>query len=175
MSTRLERFRHHKDDFFRTSPDSPLTPEQQARFTALAYYPERPDLHFELKLDRDGVDTEVVELDTTDGERKPFRPAGTFTVPIDGQNVTLIVYKQPERGRYFLPFRDATSGTETYEIGRYLDPQEAPDGTLTVDFNYAYNPYCAYGEGWSCPIPPAANQVSVPIRAGEKNFELPEA
>ncbi len=173
MSTRLERFREHKDEFFRTSPDSPLTPEQQARFTGLAYFPERPDLQFRLTLDRDPVEPALVQLPTTDNDHKPFRPAGRFTVTVDGHAVTLTVFRQPDRGRYFLPFRDATSGSETYDVGRYLDPQEAPDGSLTIDFNYAYNPYCAYGDGWSCPIPPAENHLTIPIHAGEKNFTLP--
>ena len=78
--------------------------------------------------------------------------------------------KDLDRGRFFLPFRDKTSGNETYELGRYLDPQMSPDGHLMIDFNYAYNPYCAYGEGWSCPFPPRENWIEVPIEAGEKMF-----
>jgi uncharacterized protein (DUF1684 family) len=172
--TRLERFREHKDAFFKEGDGSPLTPDQRERFTALDYFPERPDLRFQLVLDPAGVDGSTVEMETSDGLRKPFQPAGTIAIAIEGEAVTLIVYRQPERGRYFLPFRDATTGVETYELGRYLDPQAAPDGTLTVDFNYAYNPYCAYGEGWSCPIPPTENHLAVPLRAGEKDSQLPD-
>jgi hypothetical protein len=71
-------------------------------------------------------------------------------------------------GGYFLPFMDATSGDETYGAGRYLEIEPLPGGKLLVDFNMAYNPYCAYNEYWSCPIPPKENRLSVPIEAGEK-------
>ena len=62
---------------------------------------------------------------------------------------------------------------EPVEVGRYLEPQARPDGTLEVDFNYAYNPFCAYGTGWSCPIPPEENRLAVTIAAGEKAFRDP--
>jgi uncharacterized protein (DUF1684 family) len=77
-------------------------------------------------------------------------------------------------GRWTRTTTDTTNGLETYTGGRYIDPQEKPNGKLTVDFNYAYNPYCAYGDGWSCPLPPEANQLPVEIRAGEKAFHLSE-
>jgi uncharacterized protein (DUF1684 family) len=71
---------------------------------------------------------------------------------------------------FFLPFVDL-SGVETYGAGRYLEPVERPDGRFEVDFNLAYNPYCAYNENWSCPITPAENRLRVPIRAGEMVFD----
>src|SRR5262249_20654720 len=81
---------------------------------------------------------------------------------------TLQVY-QPVRGtEFFIPFMDATAPAETYGAGRYLDPEAMQDGKLLVDFNLAYNPYCAYNELWSCPIPPRENRLKVPIQAGEK-------
>ena len=75
-----------------------------------------------------------------------------------------------DSGELFLPFADATSGVETYGAGRYLEPEALPDGRMSVDFNYAYNPYCAYNERWSCPITPAENRIDVPIRGGERIF-----
>ena len=87
--------------------------------------------------------------------------------------VELTVFRDSDRGSLFIPFRDASAGGETYEVGRYLEPQARPDGTLEVDFNYAYNPFCAYGEGWSCPIPPEENRLAVTIAAGEKAFTDP--
>ena len=71
----------------------------------------------------------------------------------------------------FLPFVDALAGHETYGAGRYLEPEEAAGKRVHVDFNLAYNPYCAYNERWSCPITPAENRLKVAIRAGEKIFE----
>ena len=70
-----------------------------------------------------------------------------------------------------MPFVDATSGTETYGAGRYLELEALEDGTFLADFNLAYNPYCAYSEDYSCPIPPAENRISVPVRAGEKQYQ----
>ncbi len=89
---------------------------------------------------------------------------------VDGAPAELTVYKDSSQGSLFLPFADATSGDETYGAGRYVEPDAQPDGTLLIDFNYAYNPYCAYNEAWTCPITPAENRLRVPIRAGEKNF-----
>jgi uncharacterized protein (DUF1684 family) len=74
----------------------------------------------------------------------------------------------------FLPFRDATSGTATYGAGRYLDLEPNEDGTLTIDFNLAYNPSCVYSDGWSCPIPPRENWLDIPIEAGEKMYVEPD-
>ena len=123
----------------------------------------------ELPLDETGPGIgERVELATADGQAKPFIRAGRITFPVDGVPTTLSVFKDPERGRFFVPFRDATAGAETYAVGRYLDPRTRPDGTLVIDFNFAYNPYCAYSDGWSCPIPPAENTTKAPIRAGER-------
>lgn len=171
MSTsRLERFRTNRDKFFREHDNSPLTLEQRGRFENLVYYPENEALRFEVNLDTDGVDHEPIVLGTTTGEPKEFIPAGRAHLEIDGQAVILMVFREPGRGRYFLPFRDATAGNETYPLGRYLDPQSKPDGTLIIDFNMAYNPYCAYNDNFPCAIPPFENITQVPIRAGELSY-----
>ena len=73
---------------------------------------------------------------------------------------------------FFLPFVDNLAGSETYPAGRYLEPEPLPDGKYLIDFNQAYNPYCAYNEHWSCPLTPFENRLKVPIRAGEKIFQL---
>ncbi|MCI0552006.1 MAG: DUF1684 domain-containing protein, partial [Anaerolineae bacterium] len=87
----------------------------------------------------------------------------------DGQTAELTIYKN-SRG-YFLPFVDDLAGKETYSAGRYLELEKLPNGKFLVDFNLAYNPYCAYNEQWSCPITPAENRLSVAVSAGEKIFE----
>jgi len=169
--SRLEAFRARKDHYFGHDPHSPLDHHQRHAFAGLAYFPENPELVFVLPLDAEGPGIgERLRLAGSDGEPKEFDRAGRVTVPVGGQDVTLSVFKDVVRGRYFLPFRDGTAGAESYPVGRYLDPQARPDGTLTVDFNYAYNPYCAYGEGWTCPIPPRENVVSARIEAGEQNY-----
>lgn len=169
--SRLDAFRHHRDHYFAHDPDSPLSDADRAGFAGLRYYPEREDLALELEIETDGPGIgERLDLTTSDGSSKPFIRAGRVSFVVDGQPVTLAVFKDVERGRFFLPFKDGTSGFETYGAGRYLDPRARPDGKLVVDFNYAYNPYCAYGEGWSCPVPPRENVVAEPIRAGEMAF-----
>lgn len=175
MNARLERFRRNKDEFYRNDPHSPLRQDQKLRFTHLNYYPENEALVFKLRLDRDAIAHDPVMLNTTTGEPQEFVPEGEVHVSIEGEQVRLVLFRETGRGRYFLPFRDTTNGAETYEAGRYLDPQESPDGVVTVDFNYAYNPYCAYNADWTCPIPPRENRLTVPVRAGEKSFSLDEA
>lgn len=170
-TTRLAAYRERRDHYFAHDPGSPLGPEQRVGFAGLAYFPERPDLAIEATLDASGPDAgEAIELQTVDGQAKLFVRAGRIRFEVDGTPVTLSVFKDVDRGRYFLPFRDGGAGSDTYAGGRYLDPRARPDGTLLVDFNYAYNPYCAYSGGWSCPIPPPENTVAPLIPAGEKSF-----
>ena len=169
---RLSGFRARRDAFFAQHDNSPLTPEQRSDFQGLAYYAPNDALRFELELDTsgDGIGEEIT-VGTADGGTKSYVRAGRIRFKTEGQPVEFAVFKEPARGRYFLPFRDGTAGTETYAVGRYLDPRALPDGRLSVDFNFAYNPYCAYSEGWSCPIPPAENVTKAPIRAGERSME----
>ena len=168
---RLAGYRHRRDHFFAAHPHSPLSESQRAEFAGLDYFPERADLALNLPLDESGSDVgETVDLPTTDGKSKSFSRAGRVRFEVDGVPVELTVLRDSDRGSLFIPFRDASAGEETYELGRYLEPQARPDGTLEVDFNYAYNPFCAYGEGWSCPMPPEENQLAVTIAAGEKAF-----
>lgn len=174
--SRLAAFRQRKDQHYLNENASPLTPEQREAFGGLVYFDERPDLVLELPVDTSGGGIgEHIEMQTSDGVAKHYVRAGRIRFEVDGEPVTLSVFKDVERGRYFLPFRDGTSGRETYGAGRYLDPKARPDGTLVVDFNYAYNPYCAYGDGWSCPIPPLENFVKARIEAGERAFTKDES
>lgn len=168
--SRLAGYRRRRDAFFASHPHSPLQEEQKAVFHGLDYFPEREDLVFNLPIDESRPDVgEEISLETTDGQLRPFARGGRITFEVDGEPVTLTVLRDANGG-WFIPFRDASAGSETYEVGRYLEPQSRPDGTLDVDFNYAYNPFCAYNDDWSCPLPPAENRLEVAIRAGEKTF-----
>jgi hypothetical protein len=171
---RLAGYRHRRDHFFAEHPHSPLSEEQRQGTAGLDYFPERADLAMNLRMDESGPNFgEHVDVATTTGETKPFVRAGRVRFEVDGTPVELTVFRDGDRGGFFIPFRDSSAGAETYEIGRYLEPQSQPDGTLDVDFNYAYNPFCAYGEGWSCPIPPEENQLQVRILAGERAYRDP--
>ena len=102
-----------------------------------------------------------------------MRRAGLVRFDVDGESAQATLFSDDDDPGLFLPFRDATSGRETYGAGRYLDVQPPDaDGDVVIDFNLAYNPYCAYSEGFSCPLPPAENRLDVPIRAGEMTFEF---
>lgn len=177
MSTddrRLTGFRERKDAFFTEHEQSPLNPEQKSAFTGLSYFPTNPDLSLVVELDRegDGIGDEIT-VGTLTGEPKQYIRVGRFTFEVDGEPATLTVFQDKTSGKFFLPFRDTTADAETYSVGRYLDPKARPDGRLVVDFNMAYNPYCAYNTGWSCPIPPFENRLRVPIRAGELIPNIP--
>ncbi|MBI4426166.1 MAG: DUF1684 domain-containing protein [Candidatus Kerfeldbacteria bacterium] len=162
----LEAWRRQKDEFMRR-PDSPLPAEERLRFTGLRYFPANQALALDLDLDTN-VPHDPITMETSDSRQRTYRRAGRITFTVDGQAALLNVYED-DHG-YFLPFRDATGGKESYPAGRYLEP-DMVNGTLHVDFNYAYNPYCAYSERYSCPLPPAENWLPVPIRAGEMKFK----
>jgi uncharacterized protein len=169
----LEEFRAEKDVFFRDDPRSPLLAEQRATFRGLDYFPENPSLVVEAVLDVDGVDrNERIAMQTTTGGEQTYRRAGIVRFEVEGEPAHVTLFASPDMHELFLPFRDATSGGESYGAGRYVEV-EPPDakGRVVVDFNDAYNPYCAYNPEWSCPLPPGENWLTVPIRAGEKTFE----
>jgi len=163
----LQDFRHRKDEFFANDGQSPLTSEQKRNFEGLNYFPENPDLRFEVEVE-EYPEKEKMSIQTSTGDVQNYVRAGRFNFEVDGQQVDLTLYSN-QHG-FFLPFVDALAGKETYPAGRYLEPETLPDGRLLIDFNMAYNPYCAYNENWSCPLTPAENRLKVPIRAGEKQF-----
>jgi uncharacterized protein len=165
--TGLDAFRAEKDALFGGDPQSPLTHEQRANFKGLNYFPENDALRLEVKLD-EFENRERFEMQTSTGNVQVYEKVGKFTFAVEGEEAELTIY-QSGHG-YFLPFVDSLAGTETYPAGRYLEPEPLPGSRFFVDFNLAYNPYCAYNEIWSCPITPAENRLKVAIRAGEKLF-----
>jgi uncharacterized protein (DUF1684 family) len=169
----LDAFRRHKDEFFQHSPESPLDEAAREQFGGLRYYPENPALRLTLRVD-EFPEKELVSLQTSTGDVRSMQRWGKFHFEVDGRPAELTVYYSPGGG-YFVPFRDATSGAETYGAGRYLEIEPLGDGTFGVDFNLAYNPWCAYSPHYSCPIPPAENRLAVPIRAGELDYHAPPA
>jgi uncharacterized protein (DUF1684 family) len=174
-TSKLEGFRQRKDVFFKEHKQSPLSEAQKAVFQQLNYFPDNPDLRLALEIDTSGEGVgEEVTIGTVNGLAKQYVRAGRVHFEVEGQPVTLTVFKEQTRGHYFIPFRDTTAGADTYEVGRYVEPKLLPDGRLNLDLNLAYNPYCAYNTGWSCPIPPFENIVRVPIKAGETLPHLPE-
>jgi uncharacterized protein len=164
----LQDFRREKDEFFAHDRQSPLTTQQKRDFHGLNYFPENPDLRLEVKAEELPV-KDRVEMQTSTGDVQVYQRHSRFHFNVDGQEAELAIYESDSG--FFLPFVDALAGKETYPAGRYLEPEPLPGGRFLVDFNVAYNPYCAYNEHWSCPLTPFENRVKVPIRAGEKIFD----
>jgi uncharacterized protein (DUF1684 family) len=163
----LIEFRNNKDEFFARDHHSPLTDTQKSNFHGLDYFPEVESLRLKVKVDKFD-EKEEISMQTSTGDFQSFQRYGRFRFSVDGQDAELTVYLN-EHG-YFLPFVDSMAGQETYPAGRYLDPEPQQDGSFIIDFNLAYNPYCAYNERWSCPLTPSENRVQLPLRAGEKIF-----
>jgi len=165
---KLKRFRAEKDRVFGEDPHSPLTLEQRRGFRGLAYFDENPALVIKATVDRD-VEPGEVRMATSAGDEQVYQRYGIVRFRVDGEAAQVVLYSSDDSDELFIPFRDTTSGRETYGAGRYLEVHTHRDD-VTIDFNYAYNPNCAYDPAWSCPLPPAENWLKVPIRAGEKMF-----
>ena len=168
----IAEYRQDKDEFFRTSHGSPIPEADREAFDGLPYYPVDPGLRFDdLALEPyAGSEPVAFEIPTSDGRLRPAQRAGVFRFPLDGELRTLTAYAFAGGGNesLFVPFLDATSGTETYGAGRYMDVDAEEDGTYSVDFNLAYHPSCVYDPKFSCPLTPAENRLPVRIEAGEK-------
>ncbi len=164
----LIKFRKQKDLFFKRDPHSPLSKEQKNTFQGLDYFPENLSLRLVTEV-KQFEDQEEVMIQTSTGEVQPYIRFGSLPFDIDGQAVSLTLFIGKD-GHPFVPFSDATSGKETYGAGRYLEPEALDEGKYLVDFNLAYNPWCAYSSAYSCPLPPKENHLEVSIRAGEKNY-----
>jgi uncharacterized protein len=159
----LAEFRAEKDQFLR-SRNSPLPPGLRASFEGLAYFPENPQMRFSSRLIPDPEQT-ATPMQTSSGAERVYLRLGWLEF-LD-KRLAVFVPEGSEGNELFIPFRDATSGEQTYGSGRYLEAELHNNGAM-LDFNLAYNPYCAYSQGWSCPIPPLENWLDIPILAGEK-------
>lgn len=174
-----KQIRHQKDQFFATSPDAPIPPGERGQFQGLRYF--EPDLSYRVEAELSYFDDqEEVQLGTTSGRLRRYYRSGEARFRLEGQDCRLTFYKPitppdydgPEITSLFLPFRDATTGQESYGAGRYLEVEEesADNGRLVIDFNLAYSPWCAYNELYSCVLPPEENRLPVPVRAGERSY-----
>lgn len=175
MNADLLDFRAEIDDFMQYHPQSPLDVTQRDDFQGLSYFDENEDLVVTVTAERFPDNEPLVEMETSTGDTRHYRRWGKVTFPVDGEEASLVIYSDPHDEDFFLPFRDATNGDETYGAGRYLDnhrPGLRPLGgdAFEIDFNFAYNPYCAYQSTYSCPLPPMENWLKVPIRAGEQDY-----
>lgn len=170
--------RKAKDLYWREGEASPLRAEDKALFQGLAYFP--PQAAYCVTARFEAFPTQdTVRVLTSDNEVRLMLRAGRLHFVIDKDSCRLTAYRytgiegKMQRG-YFVPFKDATNGTDTYRPGRYVDvdvPQ--PNEPFIVDFNRAFNPYCNYNEEYSCPLVPQENILVGRIEAGEKVFFHP--
>lgn len=164
----LVSMRAEKNAAFRTA-ESPLPEAMRSSFGGLAYFDPAPALAFRISLER-FENPETVKVSATGGDVRMMTRYGRFRFEIDGTACSLTVFKSnPTSAHLFVPFTDLTNGTESYEVGRYLDLEEhGVEEPYLLDFNLSYNPYCAYDTTYTCPIVPRENTLSVAVRAGEK-------
>ncbi len=169
----LMKERVQKDEFMKNSDESPLG-DERGSFTGLNYF--EPDSKYRIKADLKPVENKkVVLLTTSTGEENSYLEYAWAEFEFGGVKNKLLLLEimtmGATRGTLFLAFADATSAKETYGAGRYIDVKKAPGaGSLILDFNKAYNPYCAYTDRYSCPFPPRENILGIPILAGEKIY-----
>ena len=167
-----EHWRSVRNELFRAHPQSPLTEEGRESFSELAYFPY--DSSLRVLAEVEPLEAEVREIAGSAGSSMTFRRFGRARFALGGAEESLeLFWLESYGGGVFLPFGDLTSGKETYGGGRYvLDTVKGSDlgavgDRLVVDFNFAYNPSCAYDPRWACPLTPPANRLPIPVRAGE--------
>ena len=168
--SQLAAARAEKDRFFRDDPETPVPADKKGTLLPLVYYPIDPAYSVPAAL-RLSEERPVFEMPTSTGTLRKYQLVGSVEFTLQGQQMSLGAFVEegaPEIKSLFVPFADQTTGTETYSAGRYLDLHPTSSGYYTVDFNTAYNPYCAYNSQYECPVPPPSNRLKVPIRAGEK-------
>ncbi len=170
------RYIAEKDSLFKFADWSPLPPEDRKQFNGLKYFDYDPSWRFELPLYTYPNPQKMIIKGTRPGDERPSLRYGYFQFSKDGVPIKLDVIKilaqnPGEQDHLFLGFWDKTSGIETYAGGRYLDLEKRNGNLFVLDFNYAYNPYCAYSHRYSCAIPPFSNQIPIPVKAGEKTFK----
>jgi uncharacterized protein (DUF1684 family) len=169
----IEKERADKDHFMRTSSESPFA-DDASSFKGLKYFPIDPSFRVMASL-TPVEEKKVIVLPTSDGLQQHYLPYAYADFELEDEVCHLLILEVMEegiqRGSLFLAFGDSTSASETYGAGRYLDIKKTPGSTsMTLDFNKAYNPYCAYTEKYSCPLPPTENLLRVAIKAGEKSY-----
>jgi uncharacterized protein (DUF1684 family) len=160
--------RAYKDEMFRNDrEESPVKPDEFDKFLPLSYFPIDEGYAVPAQLDP-APQRVTFTMPTSTGKLRNVERIGTLKFNVKGQPLQLTAFLEEGSRRLFVPFSDLTSGTETYQAGRYMNLDPSPSGIYIVDFNIAYNPYCYYNPEYDCPLPPAENRLKVPIRAGER-------
>lgn len=173
----IAEFQKKMNEDFKDPEHSPLKEKDRKRFKTLEFFPADTSFYVVAEFVRTPYETPF-EMPTTTGRKPVYVKYGEAYFTLYGKEYKLNLYqnqeltKNPEYEDYlFMPFTDLTNGVTTYSGGRYIDMRIPKRKELIIDFNKAYNPYCAYNGKYSCPIPPAENHIDMEISAGVKNFE----
>lgn len=169
-TSELTEARAAKDEAFRGASDSPIPKEKRDALLPLKYFPVDPNYAVPavLKLSENRP---IFEMPTSTGALRRMQLVGELQFSLQGQPRSLGAFVEEgtqQITRLFVPFADMTTGKDTYAAGRYLDIEPTGTGYYTIDFNRAYNPYCAYNASYECPFPPPSNRLDVAVTAGEK-------
>ena len=170
---KMEQDRIEKNEFLGANWQSPISMLNRRKFKGLNYFSPDQNYTFELEL-HEHTEQKTIEVKDSKGNIRKYLDWGEFRFEINGEQCTIQAYKiDPAEERLFIPFKDATSGKETYGAGRYLEldaEENFSNGKWTLDLNNAYNPWCAYSHDYACPLVPPENWLKVSILAGEKNY-----
>jgi uncharacterized protein len=179
----IAEFRLGRDELFRSHPQSPIEPDERKSFNGLRYFPHDAGYRVHARFEPADGSELVIDTGGDDGSVR-YRRAVRLVFQLAGSPCGLTVLSLVQyAGGLFVPFRDSTSGRETYGGGRYLfDTAKDTDGLVleitpgssdvVIDFNYANNASCAYSPRWACPLAPPENYLTVPVRAGELTYKL---
>ncbi len=167
------RWRHVRDEMFADHPQSPLPVDRRAGSDGLTYFAYEDAYRVDAEVHP--IEEQVLTISHSASGETPFRRFAEARFELHGRQVSLSLYwLDAYGGGVFLPFRDATSGSETYGGGRYLlDTVKGADlghtdTSVRLDLNFAYHPSCVYSPRWSCPLAPPDNHLDLPVRAGER-------
>ena len=171
------KYQQELNGFYTDSTTSPLGPEERTAFHGHEFFSYNPEMAVEANI-------EVLEnepwfnMATSSGMSREYRRYAKATFELRGQTLELFLYQSKRlmameeyQDHLFLPFMDKTTGVSTYGTGRFMDITKPEGSTMILDFNYAYNPYCAYTDGYSCPITPKENYIDIEVNAGIKGPE----
>lgn len=170
---KIEKERERQFKFIRFNVESPLTEEQKRIFTKLTFYEINPAYKVKARL-IPIENKKVREVPLTDGSKQRYIEHSFAEFELGGKTNKLLLLQamnEADKRNFFLAFADATSAGETYGGGRYLNVRQDGKTSITLDFNLAYNPYCAYNPDYACPIPPKENLLDIALEAGEKNYK----
>ncbi len=170
----IAAYRQSAESFFHDHPDSPFNLDSTVHYTGIKWYAPDVCFCFTSKLIRYAQPERVVILGTK-GDERNYVKYGYFIIPFNGEEYNLTVYKELDTKEKHLSvwFTDETTGKETYHVGRYVDledEQNDPDHLYTIDFNRAYNPYCAYSSRYSCAVPRQEDHLPFAVTAGEMKY-----